>query len=230
MLFKSQVYTQASGSIGGITYSHNRGGPYTRSRAIPTNPGSSRQQTVRNLLSQLTSAWQGVLTSAQREAWKVYDANVTLMNPLGDPIHIGGLQHFVRSNIGPLQAGLDRQDDGPTVFNLGTMTEPGITAAADDNQVDVTFENTDEWANEDGSALLVYGSRPLAPTIGYFKGPYRFIGMIEGDAVTPPTSPASINSGHSLAADQLLYAMIRACRADGRLSSPFRGSCVVAAS
>ena len=93
----------------------------------------------------------------------------------------------------------------------------------------MTFDNTDGWANEDLSGLLVSCSRPLAPTIGYFKGPYRYRGIVNGDSITPPTSPADFSSGHDLSADQLVYALVRATREDGRLSSPFRGSCIVTA-
>ena len=43
MKFTSQVYTQASGSVGGLTYSHNRSGMYTRARSTPTDPASTLQ-------------------------------------------------------------------------------------------------------------------------------------------------------------------------------------------
>ena len=45
MLFKSAAFTQASGSVGGLTFAHNRGGMYTRARSIPVNPKT--QQTGR---------------------------------------------------------------------------------------------------------------------------------------------------------------------------------------
>ncbi|KKM06452.1 hypothetical protein LCGC14_1743870, partial [marine sediment metagenome] len=48
MLFKSGLITQGSGSIGGLTASHNRGGMYFRARTIPTNPATSFQTVVRN--------------------------------------------------------------------------------------------------------------------------------------------------------------------------------------
>lgn len=230
MLFKSQVFTQASGSVGGLTYAHNRSGMYTRGRAIPTNPGTEFQQAVRNFMGQLTSAWLSTLTPAQRTGWETYDDNVTMMNPLGDPIHIGALQHFVRSNLPRLQAEVTQINDAPIIFNLGTMTEPEFTATADDDMVGVAFTDTDAWANEDDAHLLVSASRPLSPTINYFKGPYRFIGTVDGDSITPPTSPTELASAFPLDADQLVYAMVRASRADGRLSSPFRGSAVVTAS
>jgi hypothetical protein len=229
MLFKSQVYTQASGSIGGITYAHNAGGAYTRARSIPTNPNTARQQIVRNLMAQLTSAWQETLTPAQRLAWKVYSDNVTLPNPLGDPINTGAATHYYRSNVPRMQGGAARQDDAPTTFNLGDMTPATFAASAATALLSVTFDNTDSWANEDDAHALVYCSAPQAPTINYFKGPYRYLDGIDGDSITPPTSPADFATLHTLTAGQKLFVQIRVSRADGRLSSPFRGSCVIAA-
>lgn len=229
MLLKSQILTQASGSLGGLTAAHNAGGMYFRARSIPTNPNTALQQTVRNLMAQLTSAWQGALTAAQRNEWEVYNENVTLPNPLGDPINVGAMPHYVRSNVGRMQAGQARIDDGPAIFNLGDMTPPVFTASASTALLSVAFDNEDGWANEDDAFAIVYGSSPQSSTINYFKGPYRYLGTIDGDSVTPPTSPETFATGHTLTAGQKLFAMVRVSRADGRLSSPFRGSCVIAA-
>ena len=51
MLFRGTHLTDASGSLSGVTYSHNRGGAYTRNRSIPVNPNTVQQQAVRNAFS-----------------------------------------------------------------------------------------------------------------------------------------------------------------------------------
>lgn len=227
MKFKSQVYTEASGSVGGLTYSHNRGGMYTRGRTIPTNPNSPQQQAVRGFVATLTSTWLNVLTAAERTQWDAYAAQVPLLDRLGEPRNVGGLAMYVRSNVPRLQAGLARVDPGAFPFNLGEFTNPsfGNCLAATD-VFDVTFDNSDDWANENGAAMTVLASRPQNPSINYFKGPYRYAGLIAGDAITPPTSPATITLPFGVEIGQRIFVMIRVTRVDGRLALPFRGFCL----
>lgn len=223
MLIKSGVITSMSGSIGGLVGSHNRGGMYFRARSIPVNPGSAFQQGVRASMSQLTVAWQETLTAGQRSDWETYAANVPTVGPLGDQRFLTGQNHYIRSNIPRLQVGLPRVDDAPTVFDLGSFTDPTFGFDATDDEIDVTFDNTDSWANEDDAAMLVYASEGKALSINYFQGPYRHAGDIDGDSVTPPTSPSAIAMPFSVTAGLRYFARVRVSRADGRLSSSFRG-------
>lgn len=224
MKYKSPIFSQASGSLAGTTFSRNKGGQYTRARAIPINPNTPEQAAVRNLFGTLADLWINTLTGAQRDAWQTYANNVQLIDRLGEPININALSMYQRSNTPILQAGLPRVDDGPTVFDLPSFTQPspvGIDTAND--ELDVTFTNTDAWAKEDDGAMLVYISRPQNATVNYFKGPYRFAGSILGDAMTPPTSPAAIPLPFPVVAGQRIFYKISVVRADGRLSTPFRG-------
>ena len=223
MIFKSQVITQASGSVGGVTYSHNAGGMYQRARTIPTNPNSTFQQTVRAIFGNLANAWSTTLTAAQRALWADYAANVPVINALGDPINLNPLAMFVRCNTPRVQAALPLVLDGPTTFNLGDFTNPSFGFDATDDEVDVTFEATDAWAGEDDAGAIILASRPKAPTINFFKGPYRLAGIIAGDSVTPPTSPAAITAPFEAVAGQKVFVRFIVSRADGRLSLPFRG-------
>jgi len=84
----------------------------------------------------------------------------------------------------------------------------------------VTFEDTDEWLDETGSAMLVLTSRGQGPAINYFKGPFRYAGSILGDDTTPLTSPQNITIAFTVAADQQVFSQFRVSRADGRLSAP----------
>jgi len=216
----------ASGSIGGMTFSRNRGGPYVRLRAVPVNPNTAWQQKVRSLVATLTSYWLNGLNEDQRAAWDTYASNVHLPNALGSDRNVGGLAMFVRSNVSRLQADpvqLPQVDDAPVIFNLGDYTLPTLGNASEAGQTgDVTFDNTDDWAGEGDAAMLVYGSRAQNPSINYFKGPYRYADLIPGDAVTPPTSPHSVTWPFPFVETQRLFLFGRVTRGDGRLSSPFR--------
>jgi len=219
--FKSSIYTQVSGSIGGTTYARNRYGMYARSRAMPVNPNTSYQQLVRAYVAQLAAAWSAELDDDQRAAWNTYAANVPLVDKLGTPQYVTGLNHFIRSNSVRLRAGLARVDDGPSELYLPWFTNPTIAANSGTEQLSVTFTNTDEWAGEVGGAMLVFASSPQPATVNFFKGPYRYLGKIAG-AATPPTSPQSFSLPYDLTAGQRVFARIEIVRADGRVSNPFR--------
>ena len=221
MKFRSQLVTAVSGSVGGLTGSHNAGGMYFRARSQPVNPNTAQQQAVRNFMSQVTAAWQQVLTAPQRAAWETYAANVPLVDPLGQSRNVSGIAMFVRSNVIRLQAGLARIDAGPTVFSLPTFTAPTVTVDATADEVDLAYTNTDAWAGEVGGAMLAYGSVPKSATINYFRGPYRYAGLVTG-AVVPPTSPETIALPYPVVAGHVVHFKIQVVRADGRLSAPFR--------
>lgn len=217
----SGMVGQVSGSVGGITYSHNKGGSYVRNRTVPTNPGSSFQTQLRGYLAQLTALW-ATLTDAQHDSWAAYSANVLLPNPLGDQREVGALAHYVRSNVPRLQAGLPRVDTAPVIFTLGAFTQPEIVSITSPQALSLAFTVGDDWAGEDDSALLIYGARGYNPTINFFKGPYRYSDLIDGDSITPPTSPYAATLPFVLQAAQKSFIFGRVTRADGRLSSPFR--------
>lgn len=228
MKFKSAVYTQASGSVGGLTYSHNRGGMYTRARRIPVNVNTVEQQAVRNALSQAVTAWKETLTAPQRADWATYATNTPMVNRMGDAIDIGALPQYVRANVTRLQAGLDRVDAGPTTYGLPTFTTPTFTVDASNDTVSVDFTNTDDWATEVGGAMLVYASRPQSSTINSYKGPYRYAGKVSG-AGTPPTSPETLDLPYPVIEGQKIFLRVVVVRTDGRVSSPFRDSATATA-
>lgn len=222
MLVKG-AFTQISGSVGGWTGSHNAGGMYIRARTIPTNPNTPFQQAVRGIVAQLSNLWVDTLTLAQREAWKTYAENVEVQGPLGDSITLNALNMYQRSNVARIQSGAARVDDAPVIFNVGDFTNPSFALDEAADEIDVTFADTDAWANEDDARMIVYASRPVATSINFFKGPYRLAGTIDGDAITPPTSPAAIALPFPVAVGQRIHALVRVSRVDGRYSNPFRG-------
>ena len=192
MLFQSAILTRGSGSIGGVVASHNAGGNYLRARTTPTDPGTSFQTAVRTTLASLQNIWTATLTQAQRDAWTTYAFNTPLLNPFGEPRTVTGLNMFTRVNVPGIQAGLPRIDDAPTDFNTGDvgLTSAAFSAAAG---ISISFDVTDEWVDEDDSGLLIYASRPQSIGVNFFKGPWRFAGVLLGDGITPLTSPQGLH-------------------------------------
>jgi hypothetical protein len=221
-LFKGLLVSKVSGSIGGLTFSHNKGGPYIRNRATPTNPGTPQQEVVRVTVGALAARWNETLTAAQRAAWDTYANNVFLTDPFGDPRKVPGISHYVRSNVPRIQAGGAYVDDAPTVYNLGEYTPPTFAADAAATEVDVTFAEGDDWVSEDNAKMLVYASRPQNPGITFFKGPYRLAGSVDGASALPPTSPVTLSLPFAVQAGNKVFYRVAVLRADGRYSLSFR--------
>lgn len=212
MLFSSPVYSQASGSVAGLTYSHNKGGMYARARVTPTDPATERQEFARFSVSNFSNRWINTLSQSLRNTWELYAANVTLVNALGDSIYVSGLNHYIRSNAPRHQIGLAVIDQAPSVFDLGT--HGGVTVTIDATTgIDVAFNAADDWNIADGGLLIQIGM-PVNPTVNYYNGPWRqSVGIIAVD-----TSPATIPNVFPVIAGNRQFLRIRASQADGRLS------------
>lgn len=88
------------GTIGGITYSENKGGTYAKLWAPPVNPRSPNQQTERAYLSRMPGLWRA-LSDAQRAAWDTFAALPAqeLFNPLGESYYASGFGWFCKCNV-----------------------------------------------------------------------------------------------------------------------------------
>ena len=226
MKISSPIISAGSGSLAGLTASHNRGGLYLRARAIPTNPNSAGQVTVRNAMTTLVNRWTGVLTAVQRSAWTVYADNTPVTDSLGAQINLTGQQMYIRSNVSRIQAGDPIIDDAPIIFNLGDFTPPGSVITAATDLWGINFSAGDAWVSEDGAFLYAYGSRPQNVTVNYFTGPYRFLGKIAGDSGAPPVPPLTLPTIFAYGLGNKGFIKYNVARADGRYSSPIRDSAI----
>lgn len=230
MQFKSAFLDKASGSYGGVTASRNRFGQYFRQRSNPVNPNSARQQEIRSIFSALASYWSEDLTQAQRDAWNLYGSSVEMINRLGDPVFLTGFNHFIRSNTAIVQADGTQVDDGPTTFSLPVVDSAMVATVSEGTQlISVAFDDTMDWLDEDGGHLAILMSQPKGVGVEFLDGPFRYAGVIDGDAVTPPTSPTTIAVPFVVTELQKGQVQARILRADGRVTAPFRDTFAVAA-
>jgi len=220
---------QRSGHLGASVYSHNRGGQYIRARSIPTNPNTSLQIAVRAFMGSLMYAWVNTLTQPQRNLWKTYGDQVKVKNRLGEDIYLTGSNHYIRSNVALLQAGLTRIDNAPIIYTLADA-EPSFSATGSvaTQLISVSFYAGGPWRSEVGAALLVSQSMPQNPGTLYCGGPWRYVSKILG-AVVPPTPPQTMLATYTMGLGQRIYLRSRVIRADGRLSNFAQTSFLVAA-
>lgn len=173
-LIKSTLLAQISGSIAGTTFSHNRGGSYARSRALVSNPQTTRQSEVRTALTSLSTMWRDSLTEAQRASWNAFGGSTTVINRVGDSISLSGIAAFNRLNLFRV-ATLDEEPilDPPPSADLppGTVV-PAYVSASLGNPVPQTLTVELTAAATTYFGLAIYYSAPISPGIRYFRGPY----------------------------------------------------------
>lgn len=220
------VVLDARGSVGGVTFSRNHFGPYTRARTTPVNPRTDRQSAVRQAMSDLSVIWSTTLTAAQRTAWNLYGSSVAMLDKLGATIYPTGQNHFIRSNLSwKRQLGLVTPA-GPVIFELPPLDAAfDVTASEATQQVSIIFNAALAWVNEDGAGMLVYQGSPQNAQRNFFDGPWRSISAIWGNAAAPPASPYVMAVDFPIAQGQHTWVYARIRRLDGRISEPMRAEC-----
>lgn len=230
MKYTSSILSAASGSIGGSVYSRNRYGPYIRGRGIPTNPNSSRQQQVRAIFQTLVELWHGTLSAAQRTSWSLYASNVVMLDKLGNPMHLSGFNHFIRTNTVALLGSVARIDSAPTNFTLGP-SDPTIAAVVSEaaQTISLSFDEDLEWCDKEGALMQISMSQPVNGSLSFIPPQYRVADYLLGDSVAPPTTPQAVACPFVVTETQMVIVQCRILREDGRLSAPFRITEAVAA-
>lgn len=122
MKYIGLITSAASGKLGGIVASHNRGGSYFRHHVIPVQPRTPAQRLVRNALASFSAAFKS-LTASQIAGWNALGSTVTLKSKLGTTYNPTGQQLFVSCNKHLAEIGITTQlSVAPTVPSI-----PGIT-------------------------------------------------------------------------------------------------------
>lgn len=214
---------QASGSLAGNTFSRNKSGNYMRARTTPINPNTGLQTAARARLSYLAEYWANDLTEPQRQAWHNYADSVTMANRLGESIHISGSNMYIRSNTAILQAGFPQVDDGPTELTLPESDPTFAVELSAASGITITFDDTFAWIDEDEGGLTIQLGQPQNASRTFFGGPWRYDSTLEGDSVTPLTSPDGPNASATwtLIEGHRVWFRAKILRADGRASNYF---------
>lgn len=217
MKFTSLILAAASGSVGGLTYSHNKGGQYIRARAIPTNPNTTEQQSVKALMAFYSSNWQ-FLTQAERDDWGNYAAATPFTDSNGSEYFASGQNHYCRTNIFRVSAGLADQDAAPTTGGLALFTAPtSLSITGSTNIIGGNITDTDPWATASTGALVVSSSRQVSPGVGSSKQNLRIAGVVPGNTTV---APVTINVATAFNADagNKMAVGLRVVDGEGRLS------------
>ncbi|MGH7605592.1 MAG: hypothetical protein ACRENK_16555 [Gemmatimonadaceae bacterium] len=226
MLFRGIIVGAASGKLGALVASHNKGGQYMRARVVPSGKVPTPfQSVVRNAVAGLVPVWTGELTDAQRTAWNVYAINVPGRNALGDPIQLSGQNWYIGSNTLRIQAGLPRVDDAPVIYNRGDVPwAPEVLAFTDDTGTISLNYAAGSLTGGDASIVLFQG-KPFSNGRSKYYGSFRVVNVFnetDGSTATlagwggPNPFPAPSGTTNQECLQLVLL------RPDGRYTSPSR--------
>lgn len=214
-----------SGSIGGTTFSRNRGGTYIRNRAIPLNPNTSFQINVRSILATQSQAWADQ-TDATRNAWANWAVQNPVINALGKSIILSGSQAFIQLRS-RLQLASEPLIILPPIVNAPNgLTSLVLDADIGVNNVEVAFTVSPLEADD---ALWTLAAVVNSAGISYVRNLLRQVQITGGGVVSPQVIQVSVeNRFGTLVVGQTLHVRVATFgRLTGLLSVPLEDSTVV---
>ncbi len=214
-----------SGSVGGQTFSHNRGGQYVRRRAIPITSTTPEALAAKARLATQSSAWQG-LTDGERTAWAFWASANPSINALGNSIILTGQQAFVGINTRLTLALLPALVTPPIIpapVALLTAVQDGDIGLGN---VDLEFTATPLGAAE---YLWIRAAVTNSAGINYIEDLLKFCG-VSGAAATSPFDDQAIIEARvgTLVVGQTLTVLTSVfSSASGLLSLPIRSRVLI---
>ncbi len=210
MKFLSSVWSSASGSIGGTTYSTGQGGLIAKARKVPTNPNTIAQQSIRSAMGTASNNWGNVLSAAQRQSWEDYASLTPLTNSLGQEIIVSGVQMYQRFASVRGFLGLSSESGVTVTSGLG-QAPTAVTGSQATNEFDVKLG---PGASDDGNVYCTI-SAALSPGMNSVKRALTLVGQV---AVMADDTEGLVPSNVTLVAGQRYVLRSRIVYEDGRLS------------
>lgn len=214
-----------SGSMGGTVFSHNKGGPYIRRRAIPVTSTTSDALAAKARMTHASQDW-AALSVADRTAWENWAQSRTVIDRLGQQIHLTGHQTYVG-----IHARLDQSGD--TVIDVPPVTAPPepletlvLSADIGLGTFDIVFTGTPLAA---GVKLWVEAALTDSDSIKFVENMLRVI-VISAAAQASPLDIETETAAKfgTLTVGQQLYVRVRTFdSASGLISAPLRDDAAI---
>lgn len=156
---------QASGKVGGVVFSRNKGGSYIRNRTKPTNKNSQRQQERRAAFAEASQLWATQATNDQRLGWDSWATSNPIKNRLGETIPNTGRLAFIRVNAFLIGYGAQPRlnaPDGTSQQSIGDfyLQMPPVGT----NLMEIHWQNNAAWMSDSTGFMVVRQSqyRPIS--------------------------------------------------------------------
>lgn len=167
-------------SIGGTTFSRNRGGSYARGRVTPLNPRSSRQTVVRAAFGSNAKAWSGLLDAAQRQAWTFFAQANPAVDVFGASIVLSGIAMYQRLNQVLSNVPAPNISNAPSDLSVPALAT--VTSLASDSAGQTVAFQTDVQAVTAGVKYYLSATRPLPPGRSPQKSDFRYLKSVAATA------------------------------------------------
>ena len=217
----------ASGSMGNMTASHNRGGYYMRMRVIPTKVVSAYTTEVRNIMATCSRAW-AALTAEAQAAWNTWASTHPVTDSLGQKQVLFGAQAYTQLNSRILLAGDAAIGLPPITSAPDALTLFTAAPAAGAGTCVVTFTATPVAATE---RLWIKAALIDNPGVNYFQNLLKtvYIGALATASLVDIEAELQLRFG-SLIEGQILHCQAQVYEStSGMLSGPVYHRIAVAA-
>ncbi len=214
-----------SGSIGGSTASHNRYGPYFRTRAIPVTSTTVEALAAKARFANASSDW-GDLTDGQRLSWGEYAAANPIVDSLGMTQTLSANAAFVGIRARQLFSGDTLIADPPISASPDALTSLTFTADIGTGNFELVFTPTPLGA---GIKLWLQAAVVSSLGINYVQNLLRVVQISAAAATSPHDDQTEIEARLGvLVVGQRVTQMVSTYNgATGQLSRPLRIDAVV---
>ncbi len=211
-----------SGSSGGTVFSHNRYGPYIRSRVIPVNPNTASQQTARANMSAASTSWNA-LTAARRLAWENFAQNNPIIDRLGQQQILQGNAAFIRIDARLRRSGDTLLADPPVASAPDALLTLAFETDIGAGDFELNFTPTPTGAND---KLWILAAVVDSAGINYVSNLLRLVTITGVANISPLGNQADIEAVFgALAVGMVVHQFVSVFASDtGLLSTPRRVS------
>lgn len=192
---------QISGSIGGDTFSRNRGGSYVRTRAIPTKSTTTYAMQAKNRLAFASARWQS-LTASERRAWENFATNRTITDRMGEQIALSGQQTYVSLNARLERSGDTLIDEPPARPSPDGFLDLDIAADIGAGDFQLTFSPEPD----ENQRVWVWAAVVHSAGIEYVQNLLKLVTISEAQATSPLEIQTDVEERFGeLSAGQLIH-------------------------
>ena len=192
-----------SGSMQGVTASRNRNGQYFRSRAIPVQPRTPNQLSVRAAFAAASALWR-TITSGQMAGWKSLADQMSRKDSLGQTNTLQPNQAFSSVNINRVRCTLANVVDAPPLSTPAALLTATVTTTG--GTLSIAYTPTPMPAN---TYLFTFAS-PQMSAGRVFCGDFRLLKVSAAAAASPYNALADYTAkfGVPVVGNQIFFSLV----------------------
>jgi hypothetical protein len=217
------------GTVGGSIFSQNKGGPYIKNYAVPTNPKTEKQMAVRTAFNYINTLW-AALTDLQRLGWESLAAQYPFIGPLGQEYFLTGKQFFQKVNSVVHQLNEDPFPDAPVSGEVPKAPEE-YSIAGSEAGTSITI-SSDEATVPADTKFVIDGAPPSLATKNNNNSLFKRLTFLDAaanwDTVNVYTNYVAV-FGAPIEGQKVELRTAAFSKITGRLSEFVKASCIMAA-